>query len=320
MTRPSTGKSFSIVVPLLNEGKTAEAFLCRLEQALEKIPLAWELIFIDDGSSDATWQNLLDLHQTRDNVTIISLSRRFGKDMALFAGLDLAAGDGVVVMDGDLQDPPEIIPDLIRKWEEGSPVVVGVRADRGGDPWLRRFCSWLFHAGIRWISKNRLPPGAGDLCLLDRSVVEHLKQFREQVRYFKGMISWIGFPRAYVAYRREPRYRGKSKWTYLQLTGFALDAVTSFSRIPLRILLAAGTVAGAVSFFYGLWLLVPVFTDSHGSPATALLLMLTGLQMTILCLMGEYLGHLFMETKQRPLYIVHSLKKSKKPLVEQETA
>ena len=251
MTRSATQKSLSIIVPLLNEAETITPFLQRLDRALEGCGPAWEVIFVDDGSSDATWQKLLDLHQVRNNITLISLSRRFGKDVALFAGMDQAKGDAVVVMDGDLQDPPEIIPALIR--------------------------------------------------------------------YFKGMVSWIGFPREYVAYRREPRYRGRSKWTYLKLTGFALDAVTSFSRLPLRGFLATGTVAGVVSVFYGLYLLASILTGSPGSPATALLLLLTGLQMVILCLMGEYLAHLFMEAKQRPLYIVHSLKKSKKPLIEHET-
>lgn len=319
MTRESTPGSLSIIVPFLNEADSVPLFLQRLEQVMAGQSMEWEVIFIDDGSHDATWQKLIDLHQARDNVTIISLARRFGKDVALFAGMDHASGNAVVVMDGDLQDPPEIIPQLVHKWEDGYPVVVGVRADRDGDPRLRRFCSWLFHEGVRLISKDRLPPGAGDLCLLDRSVVEHLKSFREQVRYFKGMISWIGLPRAYVPYRREPRCRGKSKWTYLKLTGFASDAIISFSRIPLRIPLTAGAFSGAFSFFYGLYLLMSRAGGGYNSTATAVLLLLTGLQMMVLCLIGEYLGHLFVEAKQRPLYIIHALKKNRKPLSRQKT-
>ncbi len=304
--------TLSVVIPVYNEADILPDCLRALDRSLSFDNISHELIFIDDGSTDNSWKVLMDLCGDRPDVTLVSLSRRFGKDTAVFAGLERAVGDAVVVIDADLQDPPEIIQSMVEKWQEGHDIVIGIRKKRQGESWARQVAAKLFYKFIQAVSECDLPPDSGDLCLLDRRVVGAVMQFTERTRYFKGLIHWIGFRRGFVEYTREKRRGGKSKWNYIQLTAFAIDAITSYSRLPLRIWTLAGIGSTCLGFCYGIY--VFSFTIIFGGrvPGYAslvmLILFLGGIQLISIGVISEYIGHLFIEIKNRPLFVVRETK------------
>lgn len=304
--------TLSVVIPVYNEADVLPDCLKALDKALDFDGVTHELIFVDDGSTDNSWGVLRDLGRDRPDISLISLSRRFGKDAAVFAGLGNAVGRAVVVIDADLQDPPEMIPDMFYKWQSGCDVVIGLRKQRLGEQWPRRLAARIFYQFIHSISDYDLPRDSGDFCLLDRRVVDVILRFRERTCYFKGIINWVGFRRGFVEYTRQERHGGKSKWNFMQLTAFALDAITSYSRLPLRIWTLAGISAAAIGFCYGIY--VFFYTIIFGgrvegyASLVMLILFLGGVQLISIGVISEYIGHLFIEIKRRPLYVIRETK------------
>jgi glycosyltransferase involved in cell wall biosynthesis len=298
----------SVVVPCHNEEANIYPLHARLRAVLDGAGLSWELICVNDGSDDGTLPALLRLQAEDARVRVHDLSRNFGKEAALTAGLDQARGLAMIPLDADLQDPPEVIPALIARWREGYDVVNAVRAAREGEGWLKRSSAHLFYRVINRLSAIAIPPDTGDFRLLSRAAVEALRQMPERRRFLKGMFVWVGFPTASVTYRREGRQAGRSSWTYWRLWNFALDGITSFSEVPLRIAAYLGLGVALLSLLYGLFLLLR--TLAFGNPVSGYpslmvaILFLGGVQLVAVGVIGEYVGRIYEETKQRPVYII----------------
>ncbi|MEJ2452507.1 MAG: glycosyltransferase family 2 protein, partial [Gammaproteobacteria bacterium] len=225
----------SVIVPVYNEQDVIGAFHARLGSVLDALPYSTEIVYINDGSSDTTLTLLEELHAQDPSVAVVDLSRNFGKEIALSAGLHMAEGDAVVVIDADLQDPPELIPELIREWENGYDVVYARRSKRKGESWLKRVSAAGFYRIIQRLSKIRIPQDTGDFRLLSRRAVDALNTLTEQHRFMKGLFAWIGYRQKAVFYDRDPRYAGTSKWNYWKLWNFAIDGITSFTTAPLKV-------------------------------------------------------------------------------------
>lgn len=303
---------FSIVVPTFNEQESIHECYRRLTVVLAAMDVRYELIFVNDGSNDATL-NILDSLQVADpTVTLVDLSRNFGKEIALSAGLDFAEGDAVIVIDADLQDPPELIPRLISEWRNGYDVVYAQRSERQGETWFKKATAHGFYRSLRSVSRITVPADAGDFRLLSRRAVLALRGMREQHRFMKGLFAWIGFRQKAVYYQREPRFAGKGKWNYWQLWNLALEGITSFTTIPLRLSAYVGLLTAVGAFFYGIFMVVR--TLLYGNPVAGypsllvVVLFLGGTQLMAIGVIGEYLGRIFNETKQRPLYFLNSYK------------
>jgi polyisoprenyl-phosphate glycosyltransferase len=306
----------SLVVPVLNEQNGIQPFLERtvpaLNAALELIGsgATYEIIFIDDGSTDLTLAAIAAARRADPRVKAIVLSRNFGKDAALAAGLRHAQGDAVVPMDVDLQDPPEIIPDLVRKWLDGAQVVTAVRADRSSDSGLKRLTAKWFYSVYNKMSDRAIDENVGDFRLLDRQVVDVVNDLPERARFMKGLFSWVGFETASVPYVREQRASGQSKWSYWRLWNFALDGITASTTAPLRIWTYCGILIGAAAFLYGFFIIGRTLILGRDMPGYASLitaiLFFGGLNLIALGVLGEYIGRIFNEVKARPLYIVRT--------------
>jgi glycosyltransferase involved in cell wall biosynthesis len=299
----------SIVVPAFNEEDVLSEFHQSIARVLSAQPYDFEIIYINDGSSDNTLAVIKELRQSDNQVTLIDLSRNFGKEIALTAGLHKAAGDAVVVIDADLQDPPELIPILISEWHNGYDVVYAQRTHRKGESLLKRTTAHFFYRIIQRISKISIPEDTGDFRILSRRAVNALNTFREQHRFMKGLFAWIGYKQKAVHYQRNPRHSGETKWNYWRLWNFALDGITSFTIAPLKISTYLGLLTAAGAFTYGLYMLVD--TLIHGNPVPGypslivIILILGGIQLVAIGILGEYLGRIFNETKRRPLYFVN---------------
>ena len=298
----------SVVAPMHNEEKNIDFFFENLFPVLDKLELSYEIICVDDGSSDATLAKLLTYRRKNSRIKIMSLSRNFGKDIALSAGLDHAAGNAVIPIDSDLQDPPELIAQMIQKWREGFDVVYAQRSSRKSDSALKRGSASLFYRVFNLLVDIRLPHNAGDFRLLDRRVVDALGHLPERTRFMKGLFTWVGFKQTGIGFERDQRHAGDSKWTWWRLWNFAIDGITSFSTAPLRLWTYFGLVISALSFIYAVFLIVRTFIYSVDVPGYAslmvVILFLGGIQMVTLGIFGEYLGRVYNEVKGRPLYIV----------------
>jgi glycosyltransferase involved in cell wall biosynthesis len=303
----------SIVVPLYNEQENLAELLRRLTQVLEQIALPYEIVCVNDGSSDATLSTLLALQQTHPevNLKIISLARNFGKEAAMSAGLDYASGDAVIPIDADLQDPPELIGELVEQWQQGYDVVYAVRRSRQGESWIKKATAKAFYRVIGQLSKVEIPANTGDFRLLDRRVVEVLKSMPERTRFMKGLFSWVGFRQTAVYFDREPRQAGQTSWNYWKLWNFALDGIASFSQLPLKVWTYVGFVTALVAFGFALLLIVRTLLLGIDVPGYASImvavLLLGGLQLMGMGVIGEYLGRVYEETKERPLYVIRDL-------------
>jgi len=276
------------------------------------LPCNWEVLYVNDGSTDDT---LSVLHQLREpHVAIINLSRNFGKEIALTAGLDHARGDAVIVIDADLQDPPEVIPELVQKWHEGFDVVYARRTARDGETFLKKISAKGFYRVIQRVSRVKIPADTGDFRLLSRRAVNALVQLREHHRFMKGLFSWIGYPQTAVYYHRESRFAGQSKWGYWLLWNFALEGITSFTIVPLKIATYFGLFTALGAFSYALFVIYD--TVVYGNPVQGypslmvIILFLGGVQLMSIGVIGEYLGRMFNETKRRPLYFVQGFEPS----------
>ena len=308
--RDRAGKRLSIVTPMHNEAEVLDVFFDRLEAVVRELGVALEIICVDDGSTDATLSGLIERARRDAQVKVIALARNFGKEAALTAGIDAASGDMVVPIDADLQDPPELIAEFVRLWEEGYDVVYGSRADRSSDTALKRTTAHLFYRVFNRVSDLGIPESAGDFRLMDRQVVEALKRLPERNRFMKGLFAWVGFRQIGVPYVRPERAAGTSSWGYVKLMRFALDGITSFSTAPLRVWTVLGLVGavGAVIAAAGLVVRVLIVGREVPGYASLMVVMLLGfaVQMLAFGVLGEYVGRLYQEVKGRPIYVVRA--------------
>jgi polyisoprenyl-phosphate glycosyltransferase len=298
----------SLVIPFYNEEPNIDRLFGRLELVLAHLGMTYEIICVNDGSRDDTLERLLEEHYRNSAIKVVNLSRNFGKEIALTAGIDHAKGNAVIPMDADLQDPPELIEALISRWKEGYDVVYATRRTREGESWMKRFTAKAFYQTIAQISKVPIPMNTGDFRLLDRRVVEALKQMPERNRFMKGLFSWVGYKQISVLYDRSPRYQGTTKWNYWRLWNFALDGITSFSFLPLKIWGYIGIVLSFITLMYAAFLVIRTLIFGIDVPGYASLmvavLFLGGIQLITLGIIGEYLGRIYEEVKGRPLYLV----------------
>jgi glycosyltransferase involved in cell wall biosynthesis len=300
----------SIVVPVKNEEDAIHPFVERVSTILDEIALnqSWEILFVDDGSADATLAAIGAANARERRVRALSLSRNFGKEAALSAGLDHARGRAVIPMDVDMQDPPEVLPEMVAKWLDGYEMVFGVRRTRDEDSFVKRLTAGLFYRAHNLVSQDKIPENAGDFRLLDRKVVEVIRKLPERNRFMKGLFAWAGFRQAAVEYDRVERETGKSKFNYWKLWTLALDGITSASTFPLRVWSYVGAVVALFALGYAGFLAMDTMMFGNAVPGYASImvsvLFLGGVQLISLGVLGEYVGRILTETKQRPLYVV----------------
>jgi glycosyltransferase involved in cell wall biosynthesis len=298
----------SVVVPVYNEEPNLDSLFKRLETVLNGLGMSYEIVCVNDGSQDKTLRRLIDHHQRNPAIKAIDLSRNFGKEIALTAGLDYALGKAVIPIDADLQDPPELIEKLVEKWQEGYDVVYATRRSRQGESWLKRFTADAFYRTLEKMSPVSIPRDTGDFRLLDRCVVEALKQLPERTRFMKGLFAWVGFQQTSILFEREPRHQGQTTWNYWKLWNFALDGITSFSFVPLKVWSYIGLLISLVSLGYASFLVLRTIISGADVPGYAstivAVLFLGGVQLITLGIMGEYLGRVYQEVKGRPIYLV----------------
>jgi polyisoprenyl-phosphate glycosyltransferase len=304
----------SIVSPVYQEEEGIEEFHRRLVAAMQGIDddLAFEVVYVNDGSKDRSLDLLEKIAADDSRVRVVDLSRNFGHQVALSAGVDHACGDAVVVIDSDLQDPPEVIPEMIQRWRDGFKVVYGVRISRAGETRFKLLTSKIYYGLMDRISEVPLPRQAGDFRLLDRKVVDVLDQMPERNRYVRGMVAWVGFPQCAVEYERDPRFAGTTNYTLARMVRLALDGLTSFSDRPLRLATQLGVIVMVLSFAVAAWTIVASIFDlgssSRGwSSLMAVVLLLGGVQLLCIGVLGEYVGRVYRETKGRPLYVVNEV-------------
>jgi dolichol-phosphate mannosyltransferase len=298
----------SVVVPIYNELEVLPQLVERLTRALDGAgAAAWEAILVDDGSADRSFDALRDAHARDPRVKVVRLARNFGHQVAISAGLEHASGDAVIIMDGDLQDPPELVPEFVRLWRQGWDVVYAVRRTRQ-EAWIKRAAYQLFYRVLRMLARLDIPLDSGDFCLMDRRVADVVVRMRERNRFVRGLRTWAGFRQTALAYDRDPRAGGAPKYTLRRLVQLALDGIIGFSYFPLRLGTLLGIGAAAVSFFGILFVLyLRLFTDRSipGFASTAIIILfLGGVQLFTLGLIGEYVGRIYDEVRRRPLFVV----------------
>lgn len=305
----------SILIPVYNESEVLQPLVSRLTRVLSGIPESSEIVFIDDGSSDNTWELLQKLPVTSSEHQCIRLSRNFGKEAAMTAGLEQARGLAVILLDADLQDPPELIPQMLEAWREGFDVINMKRRKRLGESWFKRFSAAAFYRVINSMSESPVPENVGDFRLISRQVVDSINALPERNRFMKGILSWPGFSQTEILFDRDPRYLGETKWNYSKLIGLAMDGITSFSIKPLRLATWAGLLTALSAFSYGGWVLLKTLLWGEtvaGYPSLMIVqAALAGVQLLALGLIGEYLGRVFMEVKQRPVYLISEVEQQR---------
>lgn len=303
-----TRQTITVVVPVFNEEAGLDLLAERLREVFGGIDVDWSVLFVDDGSSDGTMDKVRSLHARDGRFSAIALTRNFGKEIALAAGLRYARGDAVVLMDADMQHPPELIVAFIERWRAGARIVYGQRVTRRYDSLLRRAYSAAFHATFNRITRTRLPEGIVDFLLLDRKAVDAFNRLDERTRFSKGLYAWIGFPTAIVPFDYGERQAGGSRYNFIRLVQFAIDGFVSFSSVPLKIWSYVGAVVSILAIAYGLYILVLTLvsgTDLPGFPSLIVSIMFfAGLQLVTLGIFGEYLSRIYEEVKARPLYLV----------------
>lgn len=304
----SESVTLSIIVPIYNEEQVIPELYRRITGVMEKIGVTWEMVCINDGSRDRSVQMLLELRQQDPRIKLIDFSRNFGHQIAITAGLDYAEGDAVVIIDADLQDPPEVIGEMLARWREGYEVVYAVRADRKGESFFKLWTANAFYRLLRAITDVNIPLDAGDFRLMDRQVVRTMRSLRENHRFMRGLSSWVGYKQIGVEYQRAERYAGETKYPLRKMLKLTMDAITSFSYVPLRMATWFGFSLAAISLV-GILITVGLRLSGNNAfygQATTLVavLLLGGIQLIFLGILGEYLGRIYDEVKQRPLYIV----------------
>lgn len=298
----------SVVVPAYNESLVLLEFHTRMTEVMRATGMSYEIIYVDDGSTDDTATVLKRLRDGDQAVAVIELSRNFGKEVALSAGLDHASGDAVIIIDADLQDPPELVDDFLREWRNGYDIVYGRRTDRDGESWLKVTTAKWFYRVINRLSDVDIPRDSGDFRLISRRALDALMSLRETHRYMKGLYAWVGFPQKEILYHRQARAAGTSKWNYWRLWNFALEGITSFSAVPLKMSTYLGVATSSVAFLYGVYFLLRTLFLGNpvpGYPSLMLVvLFLGGVQLICLGIIGEYLARTYNESKSRTLYFM----------------
>jgi len=302
-------RKISILIPAYNEQEVLERLYVRLDRLTKETPqYDFEFMFINDGSRDHTLRIIKSYAEKDSRVAYVNLSRNFGKEIAMAAGFDYVTGDATVIIDADLQDPPELIPKMIKHWEEGYDDVYARRSSRAGESWLKKATSEAFYKILQKSTTIPIQRDTGDFRLLDRRCVKALREFRESQRYTKGMFSWVGYKKKEILYDRDPRAAGETKWNYRKLLNFAIDGITSFTTAPLRFSSLMGIIISAIAFIYIIVIIVRTIIfgpDQAGYPSMmAAILFLGGVQLLSIGIIGEYVGRIFNETKHRPLYFV----------------
>ena len=301
----------SLIVPVYNEAEAIDAFLDQVGPAIARAGVRFETIFINDGSTDATLPLLIARAQQRPGLRVVNLSRNFGKEAAMTAGLDQALGDAAVLIDVDLQDPPELLGRFVALWRDGYDVVYGLRQSRSGDGRLKVLTAGLFYSVFNWMSATPIPHNVGDFRLIDHRVVAALRQMPERGRFMKGLFAWVGYPSIAVPYVRPPRRLGQTKWNYWRLWNFALDGIVSFSTAPLRIWTYFGVLIALAALGYAAFIAIYTLIRGTGVPGYAsliiVLLFSTAANLISLGMIGEYVSRLFVETKQRPIYLLEGI-------------
>lgn len=301
----------SVVVPVFNEIDVIDLCYERLTGVMQPLEeYNYELIFVDDGSRDESHQRLVSFQARDPKLKVVKLSRNFGHQIAVSAGVDIARGDAIVIIDADLQDPPELIPDMIAKWQEGYDVVYGVRKRREGESRFKLITAAAFYRLLRRFTNIEIPVDVGDFRLMSARVAQQLRKLREKDRFVRGLVSWIGFRQVGIPYEREERYAGETKYPLSKMMKFALDGITSFSSMPLKLASWLGYLASFLAFLYLLSVFVQKlmgYTVEGWATIMVALLFLGGVQLICLGIIGEYIGRIFNETKPRPMYIVESI-------------
>ena len=302
-------KLVTILVPAYNEEEVLHMLYERLKQLMDNNEkYDFEILFVNDGSKDKSLQIMQELREKDKRVCYLNLSRNFGKEIGMIAGLDYAKGDAVVIIDADLQDPPELIPEMLKYWEEGYDDIYAKRKSREGETWLKKITSKMYYKVLQAFTRIEIQKDTGDFRLLDRRCVEALKSMRETQRYTKGLFSWIGYNKKEILYDRDPRAAGKTKWNYGKLINLSIDGITSFTTSPLRWAAIIGVLISIVGFIYMIYIIIKTIATGIDVPGYAstmvVILFLGGIQLIFLGVIGEYLGRAFNETKHRPLYFI----------------
>lgn len=312
-------KSVSIIIPTYNEEESLPVFYEQVKAVINDLPsYQWQLLFIDDGSKDHTLKILDDFYDADNCVDYISFSRNFGKEKAMLAGFDYCESDACIVIDADLQDPPYLIKDMLKYWEEGYDDVYCKRLDRGKESWMKKKLSLLFYDILDKSTNHDVLVNVGDFRLLDRKCIDALTKIRESERYTKGLFGWIGYKKKEILFNRENRQYGKTHWSYLNLISLAISGITSFTTAPLRLATIIGFIVGIGSIIYMIWIITKVLI--WGDPVAgyptliSVILFLGSIQLICIGIMGEYLGRIYNETKQRPNYLVNQYKKHRSEL------
>jgi glycosyltransferase involved in cell wall biosynthesis len=317
MNAPPRPGLLSIAVPCFNEQHSIQPFVAAITPVLEALGRGYEILFVDDGSTDNTLPLLVALASTHAHIKVISLTRNFGKEAALTAALDFVSGAAVIPMDVDLQDPVELIAPMVAKWQAGADVVLAHRQSRPGDAVVKRWAARLFYRLISKLSAIPIPENVGDFRLMDRKVVDCVRQLPEKTRFMKGILAWPGFQSETIEFTRPPRQAGNSKWPLWKLFNYALDGIFSFSTAPLRVWTYIGSALSFFSLGYFLWVVVKTLVlgiDVPGYASTlSVILFFNGIILIGLGILGEYLGRVFIEVKGRPIYLVRSIVGLKKP-------
>lgn len=304
-------KKISLLVAMKNEAETLDFFFATLSSVLVNLKMDLEIICVNDGSTDNTLSILLAHQKENKAIKIIDLSRNFGKEAALYAAFEHCTGEAAIALDADLQDPPDLIMEMVDYWEQGYDVVTAVRSSRKSDTWTKRKTAGLFYRIINFISDVKLTHNAGDFRLLDRCAINAFLSLKEKVRFNKGLLTWVGFKEQLIYHERAERVAGKSNWNYWKLFKFSLDGITSFSKTPLEIWMYLGLIISFFSFIYGAYYIVKTLIfgiDVPGYPSLLLfVLFFSGLQMIGIGMLGQYIGRIFVETKQRPIYVVRKI-------------
>ena len=303
-------KKISIIIPAYNEQESLPILYERLTKLMDSMEnYQFEVLFINDGSKDKTIEIIKELRQKDERICYVDFARNFGKEIAMIAGLDYATGDCVVFMDADLQDPPELIPELVKSWEQGYDDVYAKRRSRKGETWLKKFTSKMYYRVLQHVTKVEIQEDTGDFRLLDRRCVNALKKLRESQRNTKSMFSWIGYKKKEVLYDRDPRVAGSTKWNYVKLMDLAIDGITSLTTSPLRLSTFIAIPTFIVLFVYFVYVIAKSFIIHEAIQAfqaiILLILFFSGIQILLFGIVGEYLGRIFNETKNRPLYLVN---------------
>lgn len=299
----------SLVAPMYNESEMIDEFFKQIKPILNQVSQNWEIVCVNDGSKDDTLEKLLVHHKEDSRIKIVNFSRNFGKEAGTTAGIDFTTGHAVIPIDADLQDPPELILEMVEKWREGFKVVLATRTERKEDTWLKRTSALTFYNLISSMSDIKIPKNTGDYRLMDRQVVDALKQLPEKTRFMKGIFAWLGFPTTSIYFERPQRFAGETSWSFWKLWKFALDGIFSFTTIPLQIWTYLGAMFSFIAFLYGSFLTFRTLSFGVDVPGytsiMVAILFLGGVQLISLGIIGEYVGRIYTETKNRPTYIVY---------------